>query len=83
MVSFYLTAFALQRFLVACTAPLHFGIVLEQALKETWFRNRDCLDVGCHEGLLTLEVVAKYCPKSMMGIDIDHALSGKRAKKWV
>ena len=29
------------------------------------------LDIGCNDGLFTLSLVKKYCPKSMHGLDID------------
>ncbi|GAX83466.1 hypothetical protein CEUSTIGMA_g10891.t1 [Chlamydomonas eustigma] len=47
--------------------------------KEEWFLNRDVLDVGCNEGLITLAVAARYKCRSVMGVDIDGTLI-KRAK---
>ena len=39
-----------------------------------WFRDKRCLDVGCHEGCITLAVATLYGPRELQGIDIDPAL---------
>eukprot|EP00249_Psilotum_nudum_P014777 c24998_g1_i1 orf=273-1361(-) len=45
--------------------------------KKQWFEGKDCLDVGCHEGYLTIAIVQEFSCKSMLGVDIDRALVGK------
>lgn len=45
-----------------------------------WFARRRCLDVGCNEGLITLALVARYHPRSMLGVDIDSALVAKACR---
>ncbi|KAH7277219.1 hypothetical protein KP509_39G040600 [Ceratopteris richardii] len=42
--------------------------------KREWFDGRDCLDVGCNAGNLTLSIASKFRCKSMEGIDIDTGL---------
>ena len=39
-----------------------------------WFRDKRCLDVGCHEGCITLAVATLYGPRELQGIDIDPGL---------
>ncbi len=39
-----------------------------------WFQNKVCLDIGCNEGLVTLEIAKQFSPKSILGIDIDKIL---------
>lgn len=39
-----------------------------------WFDSKVCLDVGCNEGLVTLDIAKKYSPRSILGIDIDKIL---------
>lgn len=39
-----------------------------------WFEGKDCLDVGCNTGLVTLSVAQHYSVKSMVGVDIDGSL---------
>ncbi len=39
-----------------------------------WFENKVCLDVGCNEGLVTLEIARNFSPKSILGIDVDKIL---------
>ncbi|GMH45284.1 hypothetical protein BSKO_13241 [Bryopsis sp. KO-2023] len=52
-----------------------------EAFKKKWFNGLDCLDVGCHEGNFTLEIVKKFRPKSMIGVDIDRTLVLEKARK--
>jgi hypothetical protein len=48
--------------------------------KEEWFHNRDVLDVGCNEGLITLAVATRFKCRRVTGVDIDGTLI-KRAKR--
>lgn len=43
-------------------------------LEKRWFHNKRCLDIGCNEGLVTLDLVTKFGTKSMTGIDLDEYL---------
>ena len=43
-------------------------------MKKEWFENKDCLDIGCNVGHLTLYIGRHYNPKSLLGIDIDDNL---------
>lgn len=46
-------------------------------LEKTWFSNKRCLDIGCNEGVVTLSLVSKFFPRSMVGVDIDEHLIKK------
>lgn len=43
-------------------------------LDRRWFHNKRCLDIGCNEGVITLAVVQRFAPLSMLGVDIDEGL---------
>ncbi|KAI8906694.1 Bicoid-interacting protein 3-domain-containing protein [Gorgonomyces haynaldii] len=43
-------------------------------LKPEWFQNKRMLDIGCHSGILTLEIAFLLQPKSVLGVDIDPQL---------
>ena len=45
-----------------------------QVLDRRWFHNKRCLDIGCNEGVITLAVVQRFAPLSMLGVDIDEGL---------
>lgn len=42
-----------------------------------WFDGKDCLDIGCNVGFLTIEVAKKFNPHKIIGIDIDGSLIDK------
>ncbi|KAF1859655.1 hypothetical protein Lal_00010239 [Lupinus albus] len=41
------------------------------AFKKEWFEARNCLDIGCSSGILTINIAKKFSCQSMLGIDID------------
>ncbi|KAJ5073098.1 7sk snRNA methylphosphate capping enzyme [Anaeramoeba ignava] len=41
------------------------------------FEGKNCLDIGCNSGFLTLKIAYNYNVKSMVGIDIDNSLINK------
>ena len=43
-------------------------------LKPDWFRGKEVLDVGCNQGDVTCAIARLFCPKSIVGIDIDKSL---------
>lgn len=43
-----------------------------KVLKKEWFEGKDCLDIGCNSGLITITIAKKFNCRSMLGIDIDH-----------
>lgn len=43
-------------------------------LKQEWFEGKDCLDVGCNAGNLTITIAKNFLCKSMVGVDIDTGL---------
>jgi len=43
-------------------------------LKKEWFDGKDCLDIGCNVGHLTLYIGRHFNPRLMTGIDIDDSL---------
>ncbi|KAL8128514.1 LOW QUALITY PROTEIN: hypothetical protein V2J09_017669 [Rumex salicifolius] len=36
-----------------------------------WFHDKDCLDIGCNNGLITINIAKKFHCRSLLGIDID------------
>ena len=46
-------------------------------LHKEWFCGKDCLDVGSHQGVLTLAIVTEFTPRSMTGVEIDETLCKK------
>eukprot|EP00262_Sarcandra_glabra_P008627 TRINITY_DN22211_c0_g1_i1.p1 TRINITY_DN22211_c0_g1~~TRINITY_DN22211_c0_g1_i1.p1 ORF type:complete len:281 (-),score=49.92 TRINITY_DN22211_c0_g1_i1:70-912(-) len=49
-------------------------------LKKEWFEGKDCFDIGCNEGLITISIAKKFCCRSILGIDIDGGLV--ETAKW-
>lgn len=45
-----------------------------KVFKREWFENRDCLDIGCNQGLMTINIAKKFHCRSIKGIDIDNGL---------
>jgi SAM-dependent methyltransferase len=48
-----------------------------KVLKNEWFEGRDCLDIGCNEGFITISIAQKFACRSILGIDIDDRLIGR------
>jgi 7SK snRNA methylphosphate capping enzyme len=48
-----------------------------KVLKNEWFEGRDCLDIGCNEGFITISMAQKFACRSILGIDIDDRLIGR------
>lgn len=44
-----------------------------KVMKKEWFEGKDCLDIGCNSGLVTIDIAAKFSCRSILGIDIDGA----------
>ncbi|KAK6941484.1 RNA methyltransferase bin3, C-terminal [Dillenia turbinata] len=42
-----------------------------KVMRKEWFEGKDCLDIGCNNGLLTITFAIKFNCKSIVGIDID------------
>jgi 7SK snRNA methylphosphate capping enzyme len=47
------------------------------AFRPEWFRGRRVLDVGCNEGLVSLDVAARFHAAAVLGVDIDPQLVAK------
>lgn len=45
-----------------------------KVFKREWFENKDCLDIGCNQGLVTINIAKKFHCQSIVGIDIDRGL---------
>lgn len=39
-----------------------------------WIKGKQCLDIGCNSGEFTLELVCRFFPAKMTGIDLDLGL---------
>ncbi|KAF3339697.1 putative RNA methyltransferase [Carex littledalei] len=42
--------------------------------KKEWFEGKDCLDIGCNQGIVTIAIAKKFKCRSIVGIDIDGGL---------
>ncbi|KAL7096933.1 hypothetical protein ACP275_10G111500 [Erythranthe tilingii] len=42
-----------------------------KVMKREWFEGKDCLDIGCNSGWITITVAKKFGCRSILGIDID------------
>ncbi|KAF3441895.1 hypothetical protein FNV43_RR15810 [Rhamnella rubrinervis] len=42
-----------------------------KVFKKEWFEGKDCLDIGCNSGVLTIQIAKKFLCQSILGIDID------------
>lgn len=42
--------------------------------KREWFEGKDCLDIGCNQGLVTIGLALKFECRSILGVDIDSGL---------
>ena len=45
-----------------------------EAIDKEWIRNKDCLDFGCNEAKIGIELGSEYLSKRMVGIDVDKQL---------
>ncbi|KAK6158963.1 hypothetical protein DH2020_006277 [Rehmannia glutinosa] len=44
-----------------------------KVMKREWFEGKDCLDIGCNSGLITIAIAKKFGCRSILGVDIDGA----------
>nr|CAB3504703.1 unnamed protein product [Digitaria exilis] len=51
-----------------------------EAFNKQWFENKDCLDIGCNQGLVTIGLAMKFKCQRILGIDIDSGLI--ETAKW-
>ncbi|PRQ46654.1 putative tRNA (guanine-N-7) methyltransferase, Trmb type, RNA methyltransferase bin3 [Rosa chinensis] len=42
-----------------------------KVFKKEWFEGKDCLDIGCNAGIITIQIAKKFCCRSILGVDID------------
>ncbi|ESQ43465.1 hypothetical protein EUTSA_v10014188mg [Eutrema salsugineum] len=42
-----------------------------KVLKKEWFQGKDCLDIGCNSGIMTIHIAKKFGCRSILGVDID------------
>ncbi|BBH08375.1 S-adenosyl-L-methionine-dependent methyltransferases superfamily protein [Prunus dulcis] len=42
-----------------------------KVFKKEWFQGKDCLDIGCNSGIMTIQIAKKFCCQSILGVDID------------
>ncbi|XP_073132464.1 probable RNA methyltransferase At5g51130 [Henckelia pumila] len=42
-----------------------------QVMKGEWFEGKDCLDIGCNSGLITIAIAKAFGCRSILGVDID------------
>ncbi|XP_071908800.1 probable RNA methyltransferase At5g51130 [Coffea arabica] len=44
-----------------------------KVMKKEWFEGKDCLDIGCNSGIITITIAKKFSCRSILGVDIDRA----------
>ena len=49
-------------------------------MEPEWFRGKRVLDIGSHEGAFDLALAARFGPKLLIGVEIDHKLTSKSMK---
>lgn len=49
-------------------------------MEAPWFQGKRVLDIGSHDGALDLMLAARFGPKLLIGVDIDHKLTNKAMK---
>ncbi|KAJ0029864.1 hypothetical protein Pint_13238 [Pistacia integerrima] len=42
-----------------------------KVFKEEWFQGKNCLDIGCNSGIITIQIAKKFQCRSILGVDID------------
>ncbi|KAJ7973816.1 7SK snRNA methylphosphate capping enzyme [Quillaja saponaria] len=42
-----------------------------KVLRNEWFEGKDCLDIGCNSGIITINIAKRFCCRNILGIDID------------
>ncbi|EEF48209.1 S-adenosylmethionine-dependent methyltransferase, putative [Ricinus communis] len=42
-----------------------------QVFKREWFEGKDCLDIGCNSGIITIHIAKRFHCRKILGIDID------------
>ncbi|KAL7239939.1 hypothetical protein ACSBR2_005743 [Camellia fascicularis] len=42
-----------------------------KVLKKEWFEGKDCLDIGCNNGTITITIAKNFGCQSILGVDID------------
>ncbi|KAK4280918.1 hypothetical protein QN277_012471 [Acacia crassicarpa] len=45
-----------------------------KVFRKEWFEGKDCLDIGCNNGTITIQIAKKFLCRSILGIDIDYNL---------
>lgn len=51
-------------------------------LDKSYFEDKKILDVGCHEGILTLQIAKHFNCRYIKGIDIDYRLINEAVTNW-
>ncbi|KAK1418557.1 hypothetical protein QVD17_27702 [Tagetes erecta] len=44
-----------------------------KVMKKEWFEGKNCLDIGCNSGVITITIAKKFGCQKILGIDIDSA----------
>ncbi|XP_076914685.1 putative RNA methyltransferase At5g51130 [Bidens hawaiensis] len=44
-----------------------------KVMRKEWFEGKNCLDIGCNSGLITITIAKKFGCEKILGIDIDSA----------
>lgn len=52
-------------------------------VQDEYITNKNVLDVGCHNGSLTLQIGLRLLPKKIVGMDLDYRLINQATKNWI
>lgn len=44
-----------------------------KVMRKEWFEGKNCLDIGCNSGLITINIAKKFGCEKILGVDIDSA----------
>ncbi|KAL1325715.1 hypothetical protein HN51_035777 [Arachis hypogaea] len=42
-----------------------------KVFRKEWFEDKECLDIGCNNGIITIQIAQKFGCRRILGIDID------------
>ncbi|KAG7023603.1 putative RNA methyltransferase [Cucurbita argyrosperma subsp. argyrosperma] len=57
-----------------------------KVFKKEWFEGKDCLDIGCNSGMVTIQIARKFNCRRILGVDIDpdlNSLECLSVAKWI
>lgn len=47
-----------------------------KVLKKEWFEGKDCLDIGCNSGVLTIQIGSHFFTDRIINFDLSQVING-------